>query len=179
MLGFNKIRDVKNPERKYGNAGIDLFVPNYSPLYAVDIINYNSVLDRSFYIKVEIDYINDKTFFYLEPHQKITILGGLKVRIDDNVVLTICNKGGIATSRGLQFTSHIIDSSYEGELFYGLINLTDIPQPIYFGEKIVQAVPLYFNTEDIQIMEQSDELFYQGHISDRGEGSRGSTGTGL
>lgn len=168
MIRFNKTRNVKSPERKEGNAGIDFFIPEYSEDYILELCNFNH-LDKN-----KILY-NESILIY--PHEKIIILGGLEALFDDNTVLTICNKGGVATKKGLSFTSQIIDSSYEGELFYGLINLGNDPQKIFFGEKIIQAVPLYFNNELIEVVQEDHNDFYKNHKSERGTGSRGSTNT--
>ena len=59
--GYN----VKAPERDYGNAGIDFFIPEYSESFVDAFENKNAVYNA---------YLSkDKTFIRILPHGRVNI----------------------------------------------------------------------------------------------------------
>lgn len=154
MLKFLKIRNVKNPEREKGNAGIDLFIPT------------------------------DIKPIILKPLERVTIPSGLKVRIELSEALSLFNlgidllvenKSGVSTKKGLLVTACEIDENYTGEIHIGVVNVSNNDVTIYPNEKIVQVVPRVYINEQIQITENEKD-FYKGFTwTNRGDNGFGST----
>ena len=167
MVKFLKVLDTKNPERTFGNAGIDVFVPNFSTAFMMKLLEKNP--DLAAY---------DFEGFWVNPGQGILIPLGLKTRFSNpNIALEATNKSGVATKKKLLFGATLVDYSYQGEIHAHLINVGREPQKIKFGEKIIQFVPRLIDIEDHEITEgMTKEEFYKDFESERGEGAFGSTG---
>ena len=73
MVKLLKIRDVKDPQRELGNAGIDTFVPNFSEQFMADLKAKNPTID------IREDGIN------IGPQESVNIPMGLKVSIPTNI----------------------------------------------------------------------------------------------
>ena len=154
MLKFLKIRNVKNPEREAGNAGIDLFIPNdFEPLT-------------------------------LRPLERIIIPSGLKVRIELSEALSLFNlgidllvenKSGVSTKKGLLVTACEIDENYTGEIHIGVVNVSNNDVTIYPKENIVQVVPRVYINEQIQKTENKNHFYKGFKWTNRGENGFGST----
>lgn len=168
MIEFLKIRNVKSPERDASeNAGIDIFIPEIDS-YTVDEAD-------NFGDDVEVDIRNETITIY--PHGDLLIPCGIKCKFPNNMALIAFNKSGIVTKKKLIVGTCVVDSSYQGELFLHVINTSDKPQTIEFGQKLVQLVPIYINTEDLTIHNNmTSEEFYKGVESKRGDGAFGSSG---
>lgn len=168
MLEFLKIRNVKSPERDASeNAGIDFFIPNIDA-YTDDELH-------KFGENVTVDKNNGA--ITILPHGDLLLPCGIKCKFPNNIVLIAFNKSGIASKKKLVVGSCIVDSSYQGELFIHVINTSNMPQTIEFGQKLVQIVPVPIITDDLIIYDgiTTDE-FYEGIKSKRGEGALGSSG---
>lgn len=138
-------------------------------------LSYEMILENINYEEVKEEIVFEWSI-KLFPQQRITIPGGIKATLfPKNSCLTICNKSGIATKKGLVYTSHIIDSFYTGEIAYGVANITNNIVEIFSNEKIVQAIhmPIYL-TEPVMINLVEYNIITKD--SDRKEGGFGSSG---
>lgn len=168
-IQFTKIRDVKSPSRNEGDAGSDFYIPNYS----ADVVAAFETKNPTTKFLINDDF--GKPAIIVPPHQKIIIPSGIKVNILDKFTyLDVANKGGIATKYGLVHLAHVIDSTFQGELFFSLVNTFDTEVEIFFGQKIVQLIHKeYVPTEWEEI---TNEAYDQIEKSERGAGEQGSTG---
>jgi dUTP pyrophosphatase len=143
-MKVSRIRDVKLPQRANANdAGVDFFVPN------------------------------DFKSKWLGKNEGILIPSGIKVNVPDNHAFIAFNKSGVAVKRQLLGGACVVDEGYQGELHIHIINLSQEPQEIKPGEKIMQfiLVPMFYDgIEEVSV----DELF--SNESTRGDGGFGSTG---
>lgn len=149
-----------------GDSGMDLFIPN-------DYFKIEKIMD---FITVE-----DGTYT-LKPLERVMIKTGLKVSFSDKYELQVRSKSGRAIKEGLVVINQpgTIESTYQGELCIGLINLSNKDIILENGKPIAQMVLVpVVNTlnSDVEIQGYeglSDEDFY-GEVSERGSGGIGST----
>ena len=183
MIKFLKIRNVKDPERKDGNAGIDFFIPEIN----TDLINDISYEHQTLFSSINTIISGDKTkYFVVKPHERIAIPGGIKCNIalpDElskflNVELKLEDKSSIASKLGLTVCGGIIDPNYKGEIHFVLMNTTDKDIVLKSGQKIIQAVPVVYLNEEIKVAEnETEEDFYKNNkYNNRNEKGFGSTG---
>lgn len=167
MVKFLKIRDVKSPQRRFGDAGIDVFIPNFSEEYKGALMAKNPNLGPSHFIEGII----------LNPGDSINIPLGLKTSFTPNLALEANNKSGVATRKVLIVGASVIDSSYQGEIHAHLINVGKVPQVLNYGEKITQFIPRLIDISDHEVYSGiTSEEFYSGVKTERGEGGFGSSG---
>lgn len=167
--GYN----VKKPERDYGNAGIDFFIPYYSASFEAAFIEKNLIENASLCTNEEGKYI-----IRIAPHGRANIPSGIRSRICANVALEAHNKSGIAAKFGLIFGASTVDASYQGIIHINLINTTDKPVELNLGMKAVQFIPRLIDTSDIEVFDNIsfDEFYKDFEFTNRGEGNFGSTG---
>lgn len=127
-IKFQKIRDVKSPERGTDkSAGIDFFVP-------LDV-RYNHTL---------------------YPGEGILIPSGIKAVIPKGHALIAFNKSGVATKRGLSVGACVVDEDYQGEIHLHVYNRTsrviDSPKP---GDKLVQFLLIPVEYPKIEMYENN------------------------
>ena len=165
--------DVKKPERDYGNAGIDFFVPNYSETFEDAFNEKNLVENASLYVNEQ-----GEKCIRIAPHGRVNIPSGIRSRICVNVALEAHNKSGIATKLGLIFGASTVDASYQGIIHISLINTTAKFVDIPLGMKVIQFIPRIIDISDIAVYDNmSFEEFYKDfEHTNRGEGAFGSTG---
>lgn len=162
MIQFLKTKDVKDPIREVGNAGIDIFIPNKSNDFIQALNDKN----------VGLTFTEDE--IKIQPLQSILIPSGLKTKFKDNLTLIVTNKSGVALKKQLMTGACVIDSSYQGELLIHLINVSSKEVSLKFGEKIVQLIPHLIDTTSHTVT--NDEINFFETLSNRGEGGFGSTG---
>ena len=172
--------DVKPPKRNKGDAGIDLFVPNYSDEFKLQLFKENKIWDV-FYNeegeRTDVRIIGNK--IELSPGADIKIPTFVRALIPEDECLRMSNKSGVALKQKLIVGAEIIDSSYEGIMNIHLFNVSNETRTIEFGQKLVQAVPIKIDTDDLEIKNENDisvEEFYKSHDHSRGDGGFGSTG---
>lgn len=165
MIKFNKIRDVKDPERRVGNdAGFDFYVPADTEKFRTDFANKN-----------EFAYLNE-TGIVIPAGKDVMIPSGIKTKFDNDIALIAMNKSGIASKQKLTVGACVIDSSYQGETHIHLFNMSDKDITVPFGQKIVQFVPYRIDLNAYVVEDGlSDDEFFDG-VSVRGAGGFGSTG---
>ena len=165
MIKFNKLRDVKDPKRNSGDAGIDLFIPNCTKEFQRDLEAKNDVCYGDCWNGI----------IKIPAGQDILIPAGVQSKFRANVALVANNKSGIATKKKLTVGAQVIDSSYQGEIHIHLFNNADHPVEVSCGQKIVQLVPYYIDSSDVEVTMQDSSSFYDGIVTDRGNGGFGST----
>lgn len=159
---------VKSPERKYGDSGIDFFVPNYS-------LEFISAFEAK-----NPDIKHDKEAIYVEPGEDVLIPLGVHSLFDPEWELRISNKSGVCTKQKLTTGAEVVDSTYEGVIHAHLFNSGKKTAIIPYGQKIVQGCLEAIDPRPISVENPSEnktlEDFYKGHTSERGAGGFGSTG---
>lgn len=165
--------EVKKPERDYGNAGIDFFVPKLSETFE-KAFNEKNIPDNAFICTNE----DSEVVIRIMPHGRANIPSGIRSRINSNVALEAHNKSGIATKFGLIFGASTVDASYQGIIHISLINTTSKSVDIPLGMKVVQFIPRLIDTSEIEVYDNVtlEEFYKNFEFSNRGEGAFGSTG---
>jgi dUTPase len=165
--------EVRKPEREFGNAGIDFFIPNYSDTFIKAFDDKNEKENASLIINDD-----NVTVIRIEPHGRVNIPSGIRSRICVNVALEAHNKSGIATKHGLVFGASTVDASYQGIIHISLINTTNKAIELPLGMKVVQFIPRIIDISDIDVYDNIsfDEFYKDFEHTNRGEGAFGSTG---
>lgn len=164
MISFLLTRDVHEPERRAGDAGIDLFVPEFSEEIERLIAEMNGD-----------DCIINGIGMFVLPHSVIKIPLGIKSSFSNNLAMVIMNRSSVATQKGLDVMACVIDSSYQGEWILSMCNTTDRTVAIKYGSKITQVLPLYINNEAFGIIKDRSDREFFGSETERGDGGFGST----
>lgn len=165
--------DVKKPERDFGNAGIDFFIPNYNETFVAAFNEKNNEEYTNIFMGEDGEYK-----IHIEPHGRVNIPSGIRSRIPSNVALEAHNKSGIATKHGLVFGASTVDANYKGIIHISLINTAMKPVVLPLGSKAVQFIPRIIDTSEVVVEDGVTlEEFYDGfEFDNRGEGAFGSTG---
>lgn len=109
-LKFQKLRDVKSPERGTAkSAGIDFFIPN------------------------------DLAPKFLFSGQDIIIKSGIKAKLPEGYALIAFNKSGVA-SKGLNVGACVVDEDYTGEIHLHVYNRSKNTVRLTPGMKLVQFI---------------------------------------
>jgi dUTPase len=163
---------VKKPERDYGNAGIDFFIPEYTDAFG------NAFSDKNQPHNAYLEQSADGWYIIIPEHGRVNIPSGVRSRIDANVALEAQNKSGIATKHGLVYGAATVDANYQGIIHISLINTTNRAVKLPLGSKAVQFIPRIIDPATVEVYEDmSFEDFYKDfEFSNRGEGAFGSTG---
>lgn len=184
--------DVKPPVRKAGlDAGIDVFVPNLTEKFMVDLTAKNpghpfrwgvigSPIEKSEDGKEPGQ--NDGLYLYIAPHEDLLIPTYLKARFPDNMYLRCANKSGRCTKQKLIVGADTIDASYEGIIHVHVFNASNSMRFIQFGQSIAQFIPTLIDNSEIDVwydeknplfkdlkQQTSEEKFYEGHVTERGD----------
>jgi dUTPase len=163
---------VKHPEREYGNAGIDFFIPEHTDAFETAFneknVRHNAYLEQS----------ADGWFIIIPAHGRVNIPSGVRSRISHNVALEAQNKSGIATKHGLVYGAATVDANYQGIIHVSLINTSDYTVTMKLGTKAVQFIPRIIDTSAMEVFDNIsyDEFYKDFEFSNRGEGAFGSTG---
>ena len=105
----------------------------------------------------------------IAPGERKTIGTGLAFEVPDGYVGLLWDKSGLSHKHGIKSFGGVLDSGYRGELFAGVMNLSDTPYTFEKGHKIIQLlIQKIEQPEIVEITELSE--------SDRGAGGLGSTG---
>lgn len=163
---FIKTRSVISPQRNNPtDAGIDFFIPTFDSQFQKDLIDKNPTIDPS--TQLFSDHL------ILNPHQRILIPSGIKVKIEHGTSLIAFNKSGICTKTGLIFGAQVIDSDYSGEIHISLINTSQYPIAIKENQKIIQFIHLPIILSQLQWIseEEYNELVKTSIRKDNGFGS--------
>ena len=172
---FNKVRDVKNPERAYGTAdAVDFFVPNYSTEFYNDLVSKGQ---NNQYCTFSVSPNCDSMSITIAPNGRVNIPSGIRVIIgDEDTCLLAVNKSGVAANKGLTVGACLVDHDYQAEIHLNLINTGSDPVQIKTGEKLVQFMhlPVLHTAFQEVCAEDFDKLKPD---SKRKSGGFGSSGT--
>jgi dUTPase len=163
---------VKKPERDYGNAGIDFFIPEHSDAF------YRAFSEKNQPHNAYLEQSADGWYIIIPEHGRVNIPSGVRSRIEPNVALEAQNKSGIATKHGLVYGASTIDANYQGIIHISLINTTNRAVKLPLGSKAVQFIPRIIDPSSVEVVtDQTFEEFYADfEFTNRGEGAFGSTG---
>ena len=166
--------DVKHPEREYGNAGIDFYIPNITDTFKEAFSEKNSEENAVLLFRDSFDDV----VIRIAPHGRANIPAGVRSRISPNIALEAQNKSGIATKHGLIYGAATVDASYKGIIHISVINTTPNYVMLPLGMKVMQFIPRIISTDDINVCTTgtADEFYSDFEFSHRGEGAFGSTG---
>ena len=118
-----------------------------------------------------------ETALVIPPNESILVPTGCTFGIPHGYMMEIMNKSGVAYKKRLIVGACVVDSGYEGEVFVNLHNIGTEPQYIEPGDKVAQAVVVPVVHARFVASESPDiYVWYPITISDRGDGSLGSTG---
>ena len=167
--GYN----VKHPEREFGNAGVDFFIPEATEAF-VNAFNEKNKADLAELVVQE----DGEDFIIIKPHGRANIPSGVRSRISPNIALEAQNKSGVATKHGLVYGAATVDANYTGIIHCSVVNTTAEPVGLKLGAKVVQFIPRFIDISPIEVYNNvSLEEFYKDfEFSNRGEGAFGSTG---
>jgi len=113
----------------------------------------------------------------IQPNESILVPTGCKFAIPHGYMMEIMNKSGVAYKKRLIVGACVVDSGYEGEVFVNLHNIGTEAQTIEPGDKVAQAVVVPVVHARFVASESPDIYdWYPITISERGNGSLGSTG---
>lgn len=163
---------VKKPERDYGNAGIDFFIPEYTDAFD------NAFSDKNQPHNAYLEQSADGWYIIIPVHGRVNIPSGVRSRISHNIALEAQNKSGVATKHGLVYGAATVDANYQGIIHISLINTSAEAVKLPLGSKAVQFIPRIIDPTTIEVCEDMTfEDFYKDfEFSNRGEGAFGSTG---
>lgn len=163
---------VKKPERDYGNAGIDFFIPEYTDAFG------NAFSDKNQPHNAYLEQSADGWYIIIPEHGRVNIPSGVRSRIDANVALEAQNKSGVATKHGLVYGAATVDANYQGIIHISLINTTNRAVKLPLGSKAVQFIPRIIDPTAIEVCEDMtfEDFYNDFEFSNRGEGAFGSTG---
>ena len=144
ILQINVINLSENPLPEYateGSSGMDIRANNSAPVI-------------------------------LKPLERALIPTGISLEIPRGFEAQMRPRSGLAVKKGLTCLNSpgTIDSDYRGELKVLLINLSNEPQTILWGERIAQVVFAKVDMVELIPVTQLNE-------TNRGEGGFGHTGT--
>lgn len=170
-LKICKVREVKTPNRAHPeDAGIDFYVPTN--------IDVDTFAEKCKITGDELEYKLDDNYnlseMTLKPGESVLIPSGIKVKVPTGYMLQFTNKSGVAAKKSLVVGSSVIDVGYEGECHINLHNVSNRPQTICAGDKIVQAILIPVNFAQTEVVEDETSLFGD-EGSARGSGGFGST----
>lgn len=164
--------DVKKPEREYGNAGCDLFIPNYTEVFG------NAFADKNLPHNAYLERSADGDYIIIPEHGRANIPSGVRSRIPASIALEAQNKSGVATKLGLVYGAATVDSSYKGIIHISVINTTNHSVRLPLGMKLIQFIPRVIDPNEIEVYDNMtlEEFYTDFEFNSRGEGAFGSTG---
>ena len=107
----------------------------------------------------------------IEPRQVVMVKTGLSMELPEGFEAQIRPRSGLAKNKGLTVANSpgTIDNDYRGEICVLLVNLTDTPQNIGFGDRIAQIVFQKLPEVYLQVVSDLEK-------TERNDGGFGSTG---
>lgn len=113
----------------------------------------------------------------IQPGETKILGTGMKFGIPHGYMMQIMNRSSMAAKRQLIVGACVVDAGYNGEVFVNLHNIGSQEQVIEPGDKIAQGV--FIPVVNARLIEALDDELYDRNnivISNRGDGSLGSTG---
>ena len=160
-LKVEKLTEVTTPNKAHStDAGIDFYLPND--------LNYIIQNGKGINIEAYKDGEVVKTAIAIYPHESVLLPMGVKLEFNKDYALFFVNRSGMATKKHLFRGACLVDSTYRGQLFVNLTNVSNDKQYLQPGEKLIQAMLL--PVPQVNIIEGKVDP-----NTDRGEGGFGST----
>lgn len=144
------------------SAGMDLKAVNLKEIYSGTKKIHQEIIGKAAV----------RNFFVLRKGERALIGTGLKMAIPEGYELQIRSRSGLALKKGLIIANSpgCIDPDYRAEICVIILNTTEFPMRIYFGDKVAQAMLIAVTkVTSWNVVEELDE-------TERGEGGFGSTG---
>lgn len=164
---FERITNVDMPSRAHStDAGIDFYIPRDLNYVVKNGKNINIGL-YTYDIELTGDTVTS-TAIEIKPHESCLIPMGVKCKFDNGYALVLFNRSGIATKKHLLRGACVIDSSYRGEIMVNMNNVSDQPQYLLPGDKLIQGLLLPIGLAEVAEGKVDND-------TDRGEGGFGST----
>ena len=107
----------------------------------------------------------------LAPLQRALIPTGLRIQLEHGYECQVRPRSGLALKKGITVLNSpgTIDADYRGEIGIILVNLSDQPFTINYGERIAQLVVTQYTRMEWETVSQLDS-------TERGDGGFGHTG---
>ena len=105
----------------------------------------------------------------LAPGERTSAPTGIAFAIPSGYVGLIWDKSGVAQKRGIKSLGGVVDADYTGEVFVGIVNLSQEEQTFAAGDKVAQLLIQKVEHPDVVEVDNLEE-------TERGEGRFGSTG---
>ena len=107
--------------------------------------------------------------FSIKPNERKSISTGLAFEIPDGYAGLIWDKSGLSQKKGLKTLGGVVDSNYRGEIFVGLVNMSDEVVEFERGNKIAQMIIQKVEVVEIEEVEELND-------TERGDKAFGSSG---
>ena len=120
--------DVKKPEREFGNAGIDFFIPHYTDTFDAAFNDKNVTEQANLFFNKELGW-----HIEIKPHGRVNIPSGVRSRISSDIALEAQNKSGVATKHGLVYGASTVwklEESIDSLIALAVKTLSD--RPLFF-----------------------------------------------
>ena len=117
----------------------------------------------------------EKQSIAISPGESKVIPTGLRFGVPHGYMLEVKNRSSVAAKRSLIVGACVVDSGYDGEVFVNLHNIGKETQYVRGGDKIAQLVMI--PVVNFRATQSTSGDLYRSPItiSDRGDGSLGST----
>lgn len=179
-MDYARVRDVKPLERFERAAGIDFFVPVFSPEYIKAIEKKNEKQ-----INLSVVHIDKaEQLVLLSPGAVLNLPSGIVVDLETTedalidarhgVMFVAFNKSGISTKFTLNVGAAAVDEDFQGEMHLSVMNVSNRLVKIHPNMKLLQFVqmPIYMSPPSEKNL---SELFKNGKTK-RADKSYGHTG---
>ena len=159
IIEYVRVRETAVPPQRANpsDAGLDLFF-NPEPRGTLPLID------------------KEKDSVSLEPGESKLFSTGYRFGVPHGYMLEIKNRSSVAYKKSLIVGACVVDSGYDGEVFVNLHNIGNETQIIQPGDKIAQGIMI--PVVHFRAVETGSGNLYNWYpitISDRGDGSLGST----
>lgn len=162
-----RLTNVDLPKKAHAtDAGLDFYIPrdlNY-------VVKNGKNINIGLYTR-NMEPAGDvitSTAIEIRPHESCLIPMGIKVRFNPGWALVFFNRSGIATKKHLLRGACIVDSSYRGEVFVNINNVSNNTQYLLPGDKLIQAMLLPVPVVTVEEGKVEND-------TERGEGGFGSS----
>ena len=115
------------------------------------------------------DLYTNTSEMIIEPSSRALVSTGCSFAIPQGYYGRIADRSGNACKQGIHILAGVIDSQYRGEVKVCLMNLSNHPLRISYGDKIAQMILTKIHEGDMQEVVELDS-------TERGADGFGSTG---
>lgn len=166
-MNYSLTRETKSPSRGHKeDAGIDIYVPNFTKQFILDIYQLNEA--DAFY------FLTQYRQLIIAPHKRIKLPTGVYFNIPSGNMLMVLEKTSVPNKTGIISGARVIDENYQGEFIASLINTSNEQAVLEQGQKFIQLVLTPIHQDRTLEKVEFDNLYPQ--KTQRGQGAYGSTG---